>query len=181
MLEGEVDRADYASYLAGLLPGIEALESAVHHSGHLAAAPAGRPRAALLAQDLATLRGGPVDLDAAHAACRAAAPRVRDPAVLLGIVYVLEGSRMGASLVLRRLERHGDPRAWPRRWLETQARGAAADWQRVRVALESGLREPQALAAAAVAACGAFATVALGVSMLDGGRPGTGIEQNSAS
>ena len=88
---------------------------------------------------------------------------------------------MGASLVLRRLKRCGDPQTLPHLWLEAQSHGAGDDWQRVRGALESELSQPNALADASAAARAAFATVALGVGPLTDGRRATIADQVHAS
>lgn len=96
-------RAGYASFLrrhaAALLP----LEAEVERAGaeRLLTDWPLRRRSEALEHDLAAL-----DLSRPAAL---AAPALDGPAELLGALYVLEGSRLGAQVLVRGVERGGDP------------------------------------------------------------------------
>ncbi|WP_309612022.1 biliverdin-producing heme oxygenase [Sphingomonas sp.] len=99
-------------------------------------------RAPLLAADLATLDCAPPDL--------IAPPEYRGEAAVVGGLYVLEGSRMGAAVLLRRVL-PGLPIAF------LSARAEPGHWTRFIASLDQLLYSPQRLDAAIEAASATFA------------------------
>lgn len=86
------DRDDYGAFLsahARVLPGVEAAMDGA------AAYPAFKPRSALLAFDLAALNISMPPLPALT--------KVQDDAARWGMLYVLEGSRLGGAMLARRI------------------------------------------------------------------------------
>jgi len=126
----EGSAADYAGFLsimaAGLLPAERALERASIHE--IVPDWDERRRATLLLDDLQALGAAP--------------PREADPPLVegearqLGIVYVLEGSRLGGKVLLRRALSHPDSRV--RAATRYLSHGADRDlWSSFLVRLES--------------------------------------------
>jgi heme oxygenase len=100
----------------------------------------GRRRATLLVADLADLGVSP---------SAGEAPRLFEPAALLGAAYVLEGSRLGGALLKR-----GLPEAAPRRFLEAPQEPGA--WRKLMALLDEFLYEPDIIATARCAAIDIF-------------------------
>lgn len=94
--------SDYRRFLeinaAALLP----LERSLERAGVRVMLPDwdGRARTEAILIDLARLGGKP---------CRLDAPELADRAAILGTLYVLEGSRLGAAYLLRTVRQCGDP------------------------------------------------------------------------
>lgn len=88
-----------------------------------------------------------------------------EPAVLLGVLYVLEGSTNGARFIARALRRaYGDSAEPGLRWLDPHGDQQAERWQRFREALDRlTLSEAQRESAAA----GARETFAWTIAVLD--------------
>lgn len=98
----EGDAADYAGFLSVMAAVLLPLERALEGAGICAAVPdwPERRRACLLLDDLQALGAAPPhEIDP---------PSVAGEARQLGIVYVLEGSRLGGKLLLRRALGHPD-------------------------------------------------------------------------
>ena len=86
------DRRSYASFLQAHARVVPTIEAVLSDEAHL---PSWRPRTALLAQDLDTFGYGlPKPLAQSETWCLAAK---------FGLLYVLEGSRLGSRLLLRRV------------------------------------------------------------------------------
>lgn len=99
-------------------------------------------RAPLLAADLATLDCAPADL--------IAPPEYRGEAAVVGGLYVLEGSRMGAAVLLRRVL-PGLPTTF------LAARAVTGHWTRFIASLDQLLYSPQRVDAAIQSASATFA------------------------
>lgn len=98
------DPAHYAGFLSSMAAGLLPLERALEGAGIRATVPdwPERRRASLLIDDLHALGAAPLrELDP---------PAVGGEARQLGIVYVLEGSRLGGKLLLKRALAHADAR-----------------------------------------------------------------------
>lgn len=100
-----------------------------------------RARAAALADDLARL-------DAAAPAAPAFAA-ADDPASIAGVVYVLEGSRIGGAILAKRV-----PRPLPKSFLASTC--DARSWRAVLARLDDVLRDDETRAASARAALSVF-------------------------
>ena len=119
------DAEAYRRYLRGMHALLDALAGA---DAELAAAFA-RHRA-LLEADLA-------DVGARPSAAPPAAPRIDGLAARTGARYVIEGSAMGARLLLRQAAALGFDREYGARFLAYHAGQADADWDRFRRQLAS--------------------------------------------
>lgn len=128
-----------AAHAAAFLPVEAALDEAGVHA-EVADWPE-RRRAALILADLETLG---IALPAPIAP-----PPLPDPAARLGAVYVLEGSRLGGTMLARDV-----PDALPKRYLSGERQ---ASWPVLTALLDRELAEPAALAAATEAALATFA------------------------
>lgn len=137
-------RAGYAAFLraqaAALLPLERALDAGGAADG-LGIGWAGRRRGAALLADLAAL-------GAAVPEGERAAP-IAAPAAALGTIYVLEGSRLGGSLIKRSV-----PTDFPAAFL---APGPEGGWRALLAALERALADEDLLDEAIAAARAAFA------------------------
>ena len=99
------DPAGYRRFLQthyAIVPQLEAVLAASHVQGLLADWP-NRQRAASLAADLA-------DLDALQFASARPATRLFNPAQAMGVLYVLEGARLGGAVLARRVLGNTDER-----------------------------------------------------------------------
>jgi heme oxygenase len=99
----DTDRGAYRAFLAALGRAVLPLEAGLEAGGVAAILPdwPERRRSAALAHDLSAL--GVASLGAART------PELQGEALQLGTLYVLEGSRLGAKLLLRRVLGHPDP------------------------------------------------------------------------
>lgn len=140
------DRAGYAAFLsaqaAAHLPVESALDAAGAESVQLDWPE--RRRAALLRADLAELGMQADEL---------AGPDLAGEPVLLGAIYVLEGSRLGGAYLARSV-----PLSLPRRFLSAPA--APGAWRAFQAHLDSRLQDPLDLQAATKAADTIFACFA---------------------
>lgn len=143
--------AHYAGFLSAMAAVLPPLERALERAGVHRTMPdwEQRRRAALLLDDLEALGAAP--------------PREADPppvdgeARQLGIVYVLEGSRLGGKRLMRRALGHPDPRV--RTATRYLSHGAGLDlWPTFLARLESS---PAVTSAPEEAVAGARATFAL--------------------
>ena len=149
-LHEEVDAAfgafrldGHDAYRAFLTAHARALASAEAALATTAGLPAWRPRMPLLAQDLA-------ELDA-----RLPAPlplAVQPESARWGVLYVVEGSRLGGAILARQV-----PAALPRRYLD--AAFAPGEWRALRIAIdaEAARHDASWLAGAADGAVACFA------------------------
>lgn len=115
----------------------------------MAAAPAGweiDPIAALAAQDM-------VDLALPLPPVDTAAPAIATPAERLGVAYVLEGSSLGARMLVREAQRLGLSEDFGARHLARQA-GDHERWRRFMAELETTTASPEEVIAAAEATFG---------------------------
>lgn len=136
--------ADYRRFLTATAAAFIPVEQAIDAAGDAAALGSWtrRPRADLLRADLAEL-GAPVPP-------RPAPLRLDGGPALLGAVYVLEGSRLGGAVLIRRL----GP-GWPARFLTAPA--GPGSWPALLATLETGLADPEDLEAAIATARTIFA------------------------
>lgn len=137
------DLADPASYGAFLTAHARALPAIERALAGVAGLPPLRPRALLLAADLAALRLPlPEPLPFAAPA---------DPARAFGMAYVIEGSRLGGGMLARRV-----PPALPRAYLA--ATHDPGEWRAFGQALDAAAaNDPAWLARATAAAIDVFA------------------------
>lgn len=144
------DVSDYSSFLSALVAALAPLERALESAGIHAAVPdwEERRRASLLLDDLHTLGAAPPrEIDP---------PSVDGEARQLGIVYVLEGSRLGGKLLLRRALGHADSRV--RAATRYLSHGAGRDlWSSFLVCLEGSSAVTDAPDEAVAGARAAFA------------------------
>lgn len=96
LTSSSVTRPDYARALAALHGPHGAIELALHGFAPANLFPA---RVLALAEDLS-------DLDATPQPLRAEPPALRTPAMLIGAMYVIEGSNLGGTVIARELARH---------------------------------------------------------------------------
>ncbi|WP_288938238.1 biliverdin-producing heme oxygenase [uncultured Sphingomonas sp.] len=146
------DATDYGLFLVAHAQALHVVETALAGDSTL---PAWRPRAALLAADLAAL-----GLAMPASAPAPAIARLDDPDGRWGALYVIEGSRLGGRVLAKTV-----PSALPTAYLAAvheqgewrtllaaiDARGAASD-DRARAAIIRGARQTFALFAAAALA-----------------------------
>jgi heme oxygenase (biliverdin-IX-beta and delta-forming) len=134
----------YGAFLSAQAAAFLPVEAALDAAGaiRLVADWPERRRGHLLEADLRAL-GRPVP-ERGHTECR-----LDGSADLLGALYVLEGSRLGGSLLKRQV-----PPAWPRRFLD--APQAAGAWRSLLILLDKWLDGPEERRAAAAAARGVF-------------------------
>ena len=141
------DPAGYRAFLAAHARALPALEDALARGGFAAALPGwaeGRRTAALWAD----LRG----MGAAVAPMRHAA---LSGGAAWGAAYVLEGSRLGARVLLRRAQAGGSAEvAANTRFL---SHGGGVRWRAFLDALEAALADDAAAVQARIGACAAFA------------------------
>jgi heme oxygenase len=110
IMGGTLTRAGYAAHLAGLCALHESLEFALDRSKDARVQAVWNPsmrRAPRLALDLRALRVAPAASHPGEAEARLAAASFldeREPAALLGALYVFEGSSLGARVLLPLLE-----------------------------------------------------------------------------
>jgi heme oxygenase len=126
----EGNAADYAGFLASMAAVLPPLERALEDASIHKAVPDWdeRRRASLLLDDLHALGAAPPR--------EADPPSVDGEARQLGIVYVLEGSRLGGKLLLRRALNHPDSRV--RAATRYLSHGAGRDlWSSFLVRLEA--------------------------------------------
>jgi len=97
------ERAGYAAFLQATARALPAVEAAAEAAGAAALLPdwAERRRAAALAEDLERLGAG--------RPAPGPAPALASEGAVWGALYVLEGSRMGARLLLAQARAGGDP------------------------------------------------------------------------
>lgn len=126
----------YRRYLSATLAVRTRYENLLDASGAAAVWPAwpGRRVAHLVAQDLDDLRG-------AHPAIAEKADRLLNPAELLGALYVLEGSSLGARVLSRSVHVFGASAVHGARHLHAQA-GDAAIWRDFLSVLDSAATPP---------------------------------------
>jgi heme oxygenase len=142
--------ADYAIFLSAMAAVLSPLERALERASIHEAVPdwEQRRRAGLLLDDLQTL-GAALPKEAEP-------PSVEGEARQLGIVYVLEGSRLGGKLLLRRALGH--PEARVRTATRYLSHGAGQDlWSTFLVRLESSAAVNDAPQEAVAGARAAFA------------------------
>lgn len=138
LVRDDLDRTAYVRALAALSGAQAAAEGAAAAAlPRLAPDYPWRSRLAALRADLAELGGG-------ETIWRGDIPAPDSPGQLLGLLYVLEGSRLGARVIARQLARHlADA---PNRYFA----GETVDWERFRTWAES--LDPQLPDQAAAAA-----------------------------
>ncbi len=123
---GSIDRQRYAQYLRRMEVFHHALDDALWHQLPPGYPHAGLNQRAALARDLAALNTPPAHLPAALA--RAARALVGSHAAAWGMLYVLEGARLGSQVLLKRNANNqtvqqanafirGDAEATGRMWL----------------------------------------------------------------
>lgn len=133
------DRADYGRFLTAHGRALPAVEAALRGAAGL---PELRPRAPLIARDLAALGlAMPTPLPFSLA------PSL---ATQFGAAYVIEGSRLGGGVLVRQV----DP-ALPRAYLS--ATHLAGEWRAFLAGLERAAEGPHWIAAAIMAASATFA------------------------
>lgn len=137
-------RPGYARFLAAQAAAFLPVEAALDRDGaaRLLSDWGARRRAALLVADLEALCV-PVPT-ASETECR-----LDGNAALLGALYVLEGSRLGGSLLKRQV-----PAGLPRRFLD--APQPAGAWRSLLILLDKWLADPEEARAAVEAARGVF-------------------------
>lgn len=143
------DLPDYRQFLeanaAALVP-LEALATRLGASALLPDWPQRQRRDAILA-DLAIAGGRFQEVKAEHAPM--------EPAALCGLLYVLEGSRLGGRVLLDQVSRSGDERV--RNATQFLEHGLAEKfWQSFVGVLNRAIRTPQQLSQAAAAATFTF-------------------------
>jgi len=84
-------------------------------------------------------------------------PALEDLAQRMGVAYVIEGSLLGAQVLLRRLGPVLHP--WPARWLRGYGREAGPRWVVFLAALAGHVHSPDDIERAAESACDAFSTL----------------------
>lgn len=153
LIEGDVGHAGYVRLIERLHAFHAPLEAALRaaHARHAAAAPgpAPRPHAGRLRRDLDSLQ------PRIEVRPLPAAPSPPGREAYLGALYVVEGSRLGARALFRRLDRLFGDRLDGRRFFAPDP-GDAAAWRGVCAALERLADDPARVAAAARAARAAF-------------------------
>ena len=144
------DTSAYADFLEALARAVVPLERLLERAGigRLLTDWPARRRAAFLVRDLAILgRDVPPGI---------AVPPAGNDAWLLGVAYVLEGSRLGGQVLLRRALENPDPAA--REATHYLRHGVGADlWPRFVAQLEGRVSEVDDAIAGARAAFGLFA------------------------
>ena len=149
------DRSGYGTWLRGMY----AFHGIVHQALSCVAADAkpAADRVARLAADMA-------DLGISLPARAPAGPLgVHDDAGALGVLYVTEGARLGASLLLKRAGRLGFCGARGARFLTAEA-GGLVDWHAALKALDEAVLDEAGIARAVAASTRTFA---LAVECLD--------------
>jgi len=139
--------AGYAAFLLSNWP-FAAIEVALERAGihHVLPDWDKRRRREALARDLSQFGISPPAIDRLEIGS--------DLGTLLGWSYVVEGSRLGAGMILRAITRHGDQAAGGRRFL---GRGADENlWSTFKIALSRIDEDPHATSNACAAAVGAF-------------------------
>lgn len=138
------ETAGYRSLLAAHATAHLAIEAALDAAGASAIVDDWdkRRRADLLRADL-------LDLGVSAALAPDPAPRFRSDAEVLGGVYVIEGSRLGGTILAGRL-----PAGAPRRFLT--APGAVGAWRKLQALLDDRLQDKPMLGAAVEAARSCF-------------------------
>ncbi len=135
------DLAGYGRWLAAMHGFYGGVEDAL--TGHDASAIVGpsrmRQRRQALAADLADL-GAPIQEVSSHVA-----PRAADASEVLGVLYVTEGSTLGARVLLARARALGCTERWGARFLTAEA-GSRASWSSVVAALQTVEAEPHRVA-----------------------------------
>ncbi|MEW5822760.1 MAG: biliverdin-producing heme oxygenase [Pseudomonadota bacterium] len=97
-----------------------------------------------------------------------ALPPVDDKAQALGVLYVLEGSRLGGAVIARHLRQHaalevGDALCF----YESDGEALAPRWRGFTAALDARLASPETLLRATEAACATFSALTDWLSLLE--------------
>ena len=147
------DRERYAAYLGATHRAREPLERALDQAGaeQLFAMWPRRKIAAALRADIADLSG-----EAVVESSPPSAPVPKTPAQMLGILYVLEGSALGARLLIRRAEAMGMSSSFGARHLASQTDTPSA-WASFVAVLDAAEMDSEQEAECTAAAIATFA------------------------
>ena len=151
-------RREYAAHVAALWSWMQPVEAALWHSAWPVEAEA-RARAVKLGwleTDIAAARRDGFLADPIEPAART--PALEDLAQRMGVAYVIEGSLLGAQVLLRRLGPALEP--WPARWLRGYGAEAGGRWASFLAVLGHHVSLPREIERASESACEAFATLA---------------------